>query len=187
MTEDEADRARYDALVGSMSAQGISLREKRSSRVQRWIHHALRALTFGGQDRYATEYVTTLGRTIWVPDTWGRWSHRARWKVLRHELVHVRQFARWTWPGMVVIYGFFPLPAGLAYGRALLEWEAYAETLRAEFALEGLAGAADPVLHDEIVRRFTGPDYGWMWPFEGWVRRRIARELAVISRLAPEP
>ena len=186
---DDDDRARYQALVRSFDepSMRVRIRRKDESAMQSFIGHALRALTFGGQDRYMSEYVTTLGRTIWVPADWERWTHRARYKVLRHEVVHVRQFERLGWIGMVLVYGCFPLPAGLAWGRAELEWEAYAETLRAEFDLEGLSGASDRRLHDGIVRRFTGPDYGWMWPFEGWVRRRIERELSRFSRGRPEP
>ncbi len=183
------DRARYDAYVADLAAlpTPVLLRAKDTSRVQGFIAGALRVLTLGGQDRYASEYVTTLGHTIWVPADWDRWPHRARYKVLRHERVHVAQFERLGWVGMVLVYGFLPLPAGLAWGRAVLEWEAYAETLRVEFELDGWAAAADRRLHDGIVRRFTGPDYGWMWPFEGWVRRRIARELDTFSRAAPQP
>lgn len=186
MTRDD-DRARYEAFVDALAREPrpVVIRAKGTSRLQRFIDRALWALTFGGQDRYLSDYVTTLGRTIWVPSDWDQTSHRARYKVLRHELVHVRQFERYTWPGMVLIYGFFPLPAGLAWGRAMLEWEAYAETLAVEAELEGVAAAHAPALHDEIVRRFTGPDYGWMWPFEGWVRRRIDNTLSSISRRPP--
>jgi len=67
----------------------------------------------------------------------------------------------------VYLVPFFPI--GLAYGRARLEWEAYAETLRATFELFGLERAK--ALESEIVRRFTGPDYAWMWPFPSQVRR----------------
>jgi hypothetical protein len=185
----DADQQRYEALVDEMARRRppVRLRSKAASRGQAFIDRALRLLTLGGQDRYLSEYVTTLGATIWVPATWEQWSYRARFKVLRHELVHVRQFERFTWPGMVLIYGFFPLPAGLAWGRALLEWEAYAVTLEVEAEVDGLEAARSPALHDEIVRRFTGPDYGWMWPFEGWVRRRIARTVTSISRRPPMP
>lgn len=145
---------------------------------QRAIDRALRALTLGGQDRYLTEYVTTLGRTILVPAGWERVPALRRYEVLRHELVHVRQFERWGWVGMALLYGLFPLPAGLAWGRARLEWEAYAETLRVVAELEGIDAARSPRLHAEIVRRFTGPDYGWMWPFprvvQGWIDARVA-------------
>jgi hypothetical protein len=44
-----------------------------------------------------------------------------------------------------------------------------------------LEAARDAGLHDEIVRRFTGPDYAWMWPFEGQVRRWIADEISAIE------
>jgi len=64
---------------------------------------------------------------------------------------------------------FFPL--GLAYGRARLEWEAYAETLRATAELAGLSAARAPALRDQIVGRFTGSAYGWMWPFRRTVER----------------
>lgn len=180
----DPDQARYDELVAEMARRvpPVRLRDKSASATQRLIDRALRVLTLGGQDRYLTQYVTTLGATIWVPATWEQWSPRSRYKVLRHELVHVRQFERYTWVGMVLLYGFFPLPAGLAWGRAVLEWEAYAVTLEVEAELEGLDAARSPALHDEIVQRFTGPDYGWMWPFERWVRRRIAETLTAISR-----
>ena len=82
---------------------------------------------------------------------------------------------------MAVIYMLVPFPAGLAYGRAWLEWEAYRETLRAITDIEGLAAAKDPALHEVIVRRFTGPDYGWMWPFPAVIKRWIDAELAAIE------
>jgi hypothetical protein len=62
-------------------------------------------------------------------------------------------------------------PWGLAYGRARLEWEAYRETLRATAELRGWEAAADPVLRARIIDRFTGADYGWMWPFRRQVER----------------
>lgn len=144
---------------------------------QRWADVALKIVTFGGQHRYLTHYVTTLGHTIYVPDDWEEWPAANRYEILRHELVHVEQFEKYTFLGMVVVYGIFPLPLGLAYGRARLEWEAYAETLRAVAETEGLEAARSPALRDMIVRRFTGPDYGWMWPFPNMVRGWISAEL----------
>jgi hypothetical protein len=96
--------------------------------------------------------------------------------------VHVQQFERWGWIVMILVYGFFPLPAGLAYGRARLEMEAYRETLRAVAESEGIDQARDPALIAQIIRRFTGPDYGWMWPFPRMVRRWIDEALAEIER-----
>jgi hypothetical protein len=149
---------------------------------QRAIGWLLKIVTLGGQHTYLSNYVTTLGHSIYVPDDFARWSAARRCEILRHEAVHVAQFRRLGWIGMTIIYLFFPFPLFLAYGRARLEWEAYAETLRAVAELEGLAAARDRRLHDEIVQRFTGPDYGWMWPFPKAVRGWITSALDEIER-----
>lgn len=180
---DDGARRRLETLLVDFATRSPPVRvvPKRAYWHQRAAATALRVVTLGGQDRYLSDYVTTLGRTIYVPDDWDEQPPGRRWEVLRHEAVHVRQFERWGWLVMILVYGILPLPLGLAYGRARLEWEAYAETLRAVAELEGLEAAKSPALHDEIVRRFTGPDYGWMWPFEGAVRRWIAEEVARIE------
>jgi hypothetical protein len=46
------------------------------------------------------------------------------------------------------------------------------ETLRATAEHKGVDALRDERLRARIVERFTGPDYGWMWPFrrqvESW-------------------
>jgi len=155
---------------------------------QRAAGAALFAVTLGGQRTYLTHYVTTLGHTIYVPDDFDEWPPARALEILRHEAVHVEQFERYGWVGMVILYGILPLPMGLAWFRARLEWEAYEETLRAVAEIEGIAAARSPALHEEIVRRFTGPDYGWMWPFPATVRGWIAAALVKIEKeLAQSP
>lgn len=149
------------------------------------IDAALRAITFGGQDRFMSAYITTLGSRIYVPDDWDQRSAAGRYCIMRHEAVHVRQFRRLTWPGMTLMYLFLPLPFGLAAGRAWLEWEGYRETLTATWQVHGPTAARDPVLHDDIVRRFTGPDYAWMWLPARTIRRAIASHLAALERDPP--
>jgi hypothetical protein len=177
-SSDEA-RRRLEALLEEFAERRPPVRivRKRACWHQRLADRALRLLTFGRMRTYLSHYVTTLGHTIYVPDDFPHWPAGQRWEVLRHEAVHVAQFERFGWLGMVLLYGLFPLPFGLAYGRARLEWEAYAETLRAVASLEGLEAARSPRLHAEIVRRFTGPDYGWMWPFPRTVQRWIDETL----------
>ena len=116
-------------------------------------------------------YYTVLGDTLYVPDSWDQLGGADRIILLRHERVHLRQRRRYGALGMALLYllPFFPL--GLAYGRARIEWEAYTETLRATAELLGLDAARDPALRQRIVSRFTGPDYGWMWPFRSQVER----------------
>jgi hypothetical protein len=150
----------------------------------RVIDMALRAVTMGGQCSYLTHYHTVIGNTLYVPPTWNSMSDVERVILLRHERVHLRQRRRYggflmTW---LYLMPFFPL--GLAYGRARIEWEAYEETLRATAELLGLEAARSPRLRAHIVRRFTGPEYGWMWPFERSVQAWYDRALAQLSQVA---
>lgn len=171
-----------DGVMRRIEAERVAVVYKGDSSLHRLIDRALKLVTFGGMQTYLTDYVTTIGRTIYVPDDWDRTPPGRRWETLEHELVHVRQFERYGLVGMAVLYLLVPLPMGLAWCRARLEWEAYAVTLRCVAELEGIEAARDPSFHEEIVRRFTGPDYGYMWPFARAVRRWIAGELATIER-----
>src|SRR5262245_48443867 len=175
-------RARLDALLAELASRRRPVRVvvKRRYWHQRAAAWALRAITLGGQNSYLSHYVTTLGHTIYVPDDFDDWPPGRAWEVLRHEAVHVRQFERFGWIGMVLLYGLLPLPLGLGYGRARLELEAYTETLRATVELEGWEAARSPALREHIVARFTGPDYGWMWPFPRMVGRWLDEALETI-------
>ncbi len=164
--------------------RGFRVVPKRDSLLCRAIDVALRVITLGGQDRFMSEYITTLGAAVYVPDNWEARSAASRYCVMRHEAVHVQQFRRLTWPGITLVYLLLPLPLGFAGGRARLEWEGYRETLTATWQVYGPQAAQDPRLHDEIVRRFTGPDYAWMWVHGRTLRRAIARHLV---RLEADP
>jgi hypothetical protein len=151
------------------------------------IDWALKLITVGAQRRYLSHYHTVIGDTLYVPPGWRSMSDVDRVILLRHERIHLRQRRRLGTFLMTVIYllPFFPL--GLAYGRAWIEWEAYRETLRATAELCGIDAARAPALKREIVRRFVGGDYGWMWPFrrqvEGWYDaaiERLAADLAAV-------
>lgn len=144
---------------------------KDESPLSRLIDVALRIVTLGGQNRFITHYHTVIGYTLYVPASWSTLGDLDRCILLRHERVHLRQRKRYGFVGMALIYlvPFFPL--GLAYGRARLEWEAYIETLRATAELVGLGAAKSSSLRESIIGRFTGPDYGWMWPFRSTIER----------------
>lgn len=159
------------------------IRAKRDSALQRAIDRALRILTLGGQNKYLTEYHTVLWGVLWVPDSWARMPDLSRYVLLRHERVHLRQRRRYGDAWMTFLYLLPLFPLGLAYGRARIEWEAYEETIRATVEVAGVEQAR--ALEDEIVQRFVGPDYGWMWPFPGTVRRWFASALE--SVVASEP
>ena len=156
---------------------GLRCVDKAGDPLSRIIDLGLRVLTLGGQDRYLSRYVTTIGRTLYFPSDWAGRSPESRYVTLRHEAVHLRQFRRFGRIGTAFLYLVPLLPLGLAWGRARLEWEAYAETLRATAEVLGAEAARDPALHAHIVAQFTGPSYGWMWPFPRRVRDWIAGTL----------
>jgi len=152
------------------------IRRKRTSLLQRAIHWALAVITLGGQRVYLTRYHTVLFGELWVPDAWETMSDADQYILLRHERVHLRQRKRMGDVVMTFVYlvPFFPL--FLAWGRARIEWEAYAETIRATAEVLGIDAAAN--LRPHIVKRFTGPEYGWMWPFPRAVNRWFDEALA---------
>jgi len=155
---------------------------KRGDALSKLIDLALRIVTLGGQRHYLTRYHTVIGDTLYVPETWESLADLDRVILLRHERVHLRQRRRYGAALMTFLYLVPFLPLGLAYGRARIEWEAYVETLRATAELRGRDALQSPALRAQIVGRFMGPDYGWMWPFrsvvEGWYDR-VVRELLV--------
>jgi hypothetical protein len=154
---------------------------KDRDRFSRAIDRALRALTLGGQSEFMTRYVTTIGSTIYLPAGWDERSPESRYITLRHEAVHLRQFRRFGLPLMSFLYLIPIFPIGLAWGRARLEWAGYAETIRATAEVRGVEAARDPKLHAYVIRQFTGPAYGWMWPFAGTIRAWIDHLLSELE------
>jgi hypothetical protein len=177
------------ALLREITAEfpSFAILPKRTSRLQRAIHHALAIVTFGGQRVYLTRYHTVMFGKLWVPDAWDAMTDADRYVLLRHERVHLRQRARMGDLAMAFVYLVPILPLGLAWGRARIEWEAYVETIRATLELYGPAAAER--LRPEIVRRFTSGDYGWMWPFprtiEAWFDEALAKALGEARDQAP--
>jgi hypothetical protein len=147
----------------------FAIHPKRDSALQRSIAMALFVLTLGGQRHYMTRYHTVMFGRLYVPDAWDTMTDAARYVLLRHERVHLRQRQRMGDVGMAVVYLLPFLPLFLAWGRARIEWEAYVETIRATAEVYGPDAAR--ALREEIVGRFVGPDYGWMWPFPSVVGR----------------
>ncbi len=164
---------RHEALLAEITAEfpRFAILPKRSSALQRTIGAALAVVTLGGQRSYMTRYHTMMFGRLYVPDAWDAMTDVDRYVLLRHERVHLRQAARMGDVAMAALYLLPFLPLFLAWGRARIEWEAYEETLRATAEIYGVARAR--ALEDEIVRRFVGPDYGWMWPFPSTVRRWV--------------
>src|SRR4051812_9068252 len=78
---------------------------------QRWLDTLLRLLTLGGQREFLTHYTTTLGTSrIYTPSQWVGFSAAEQYTILRHERAHLRQFRRYGFPLMTLLYIVVPLP-----------------------------------------------------------------------------
>ena len=173
----------YERLLAEIKTEFPRFRliPKHRSPFQKAIHRTLWCLTFGKMTSYMDSYVTTLGQRVYVHSDWDSRCEISRCIVLRHERIHMRQFRRFTFPGMALLYIFLPLPAGLAYFRARFELEAYAESIRASAEFYGADYVRDPFYRNDILEQFTGPSYGWMWPFRSYLERWYDRQLERIS------
>lgn len=154
--------------------------KKCDSLLHRVIHHALVVVTFGGMRSYLDGYQTTIGRTIYVTADWDDRDPLERYCTLRHEAVHLRQFRKFTLPGMALLYLFLPLPLGVAYFRSRFEMEAYEESIRAAAEVYGPEHPRCAAYRERVVNQFTGPSYGWMWPFRRAVERWYDGVLATL-------
>ena len=81
---------------------------------------------------------------------------------------------------MAVLYVLLPLPMGLAWFRAHFEKAAYAETIRAAAEVWGAEYARSQAHRTHVIDQFTGPSYGWMWPFRASLERWYDQVLATL-------
>ena len=160
---------------------GFQIVRKDRSPLSRAIHGVLRAITLGRMDAYLTDYQTTIGRTVYVTPDFESWDADRRYVTLRHEAVHLRQFRKFSLPGMALLYLLVPLPIGLAWCRARFERAAYAETIRAAAEVWGRERPRDPAFRAHVVDQFIGASYGWMWPFRRQIERWYDRILATLD------
>ena len=158
---------RYQQLLVEIRAEipGFRVIKKSQSPLHRAIHTALIAITFGRMRGYLSDYQTTIRKTVYVTDDWDDLDSDQRYVTMRHERIHLRQFRRFTTPVMAVLYLLVPLPMGMSYFRAHFEKAAYAESIRAAAELWGRGHVESESYRERLIGQFTGPAYGWMWPF----------------------
>ena len=174
---------RYDRLVADLRAEFPKFRivRKDRSRLHRAIHWFLYGVTFGRMRSYLDSFQTTIGATVYVTPDWDDWDPDRRYVTLRHEAIHLRQFRKFTLPGMALLYVLLPLPLGLAWFRAYFEKQAYAESIRAAAEVWGSAYPKQAHYRSYILDQFVGPSYGWMWPFRGGLERWYDQVLASLA------
>jgi hypothetical protein len=175
--------AEYDAYVAELQREfpGLRVVSKEGDALSRLVDLLLKIATLGAQREYLTRYTTVIARTIYVPLEWPKRSPAERYVTMRHEAVHLRQAKRYGIVAMSFLYAIPFFPVGLAYGRARIEWEAYAETFRAAAEVWGPRRAR--AMREHVLLQFTSGAYLWMWPFRAQVNAWIDE---VLSTLPPD-
>jgi len=183
MSHGAAPADRYDALVAALRVEfpRFQIVRKDQSTFHRAIHYALIGLTLGRMRSYLDSFQTTIGARVYVTADWDDWPPDRRYVTLRHEAIHLRQFRRYTLPGMAILYVLLPLPMGLAWFRAHFEKAAYAESIRAAAEVYGPSYPRRTEYRQYILGQFMGPSYGWMWPFRASLERWYDRVLATLD------
>lgn len=121
----------------------------------------------------ASGFRQLIGKTMYVPDYWDGEDDFSKYRTLRHELIHARQWKSWfiSWldkPYIRVInyiaFAFcylFVLPVLWTF-RAKFEREAYEQSLLTSYEL----GWLDPLNTEHqrlwLLGTFTGPSYLFM-------------------------
>lgn len=156
---------KVSANVFMQKHPNIKLIWKEESRLMKFINSIMH---FGNSKHpFMLKYATTIGNNIYMPKAW--WdpaSEEQKIILLRHELVHVKQMAKYSVPLFFFLYIFVPFPIGLGYFRAKFEKEGYAETLRARYEYWGVDSITSDDYRTWVISQFTGGAYGWMWPFK---------------------
>lgn len=135
-------------------------------------------------------FSTTIGNTVYVPDDWYSWSDDAKYKLLRHEIMHVRQFNAYPfscikntnfWWLNAFIVGFLyllVLPVRWTM-RAEFEREGYTQTLLVAHELGLLTKENQLEYADWMAEIFGGSCYAWMWNRNKAYRWALATIIAV--------
>jgi hypothetical protein len=144
---------------------------KADSLLMKAANGCLLIITFGMMRGFMTRFITVVGETVYVPPSWVTTPPDAKIATLRHERVHMRQKKKYSFPLFVFLFLFFPFPTVFAYYRAKFEKEAYAESIRAYYALYGPGVLDDKELRDNTIRHFTSAEYFWMWPWRRGLER----------------
>lgn len=160
---------------------GFKLVQKTDSRLMKIISTLLTVISFGQNRTFMTGYITTLGVTIYTPSSWDTLPDLVKAVVVRHERIHMRQEKRYPRFIYQIIYLLLPFPVGLAYGRAKLEMEAYAEGMLAKAEYDGLNSIKSAKYKEWIVSQFTTAKYIWMWPFPKMVGKWFDKALIEIE------
>lgn len=159
---------RYEKLATRVKAiyPRFNVKPRRNS----WLKPVFYLLGRVTGNSYNT-FHTTIFSTMYTGPTWETMTDDSKYKLLRHEMVHIQQahtfpLGRWAWPVNHLLWSMcyiLTLPAIWTL-RAKFEREGYTQSLLVDFELNGPM----PELEMESIARrlseiFGGSSYMWMW------------------------
>lgn len=139
-------------------------------RKESWLRFPFKVLSAITRKKYST-FTTTIFSTMYARDDWYTRSADKRYRTLRHEKKHIRQFhcwplGRWAWPLnhlLMAIAYMLILPVRWTL-RAKFEREGYTQTLLVDYELEGpFSEETMEVMARWLANTFGGSTYAWMW------------------------
>lgn len=145
----------------SMDFPDFEVIKKSDSTLMKAINIALRIITFNQMKTFMTSFTTTLGNTVYVPESWDIRDITSRWITLSHERVHMEQAKKYGRLWFSILY-MLCLPALFAFYRTKFEKEAYEVSLRCQYQAYGPASFTDSS-KGHVVDHFTTGQYLWMW------------------------
>lgn len=157
----------------SVDFKGFKIESKSTSSLMRVINAVLVILTFGKFRSFMTHYITTIGHTVYVPDSWDVLGPSSKYVILTHEKVHMEQSRRYGMFLYSFLYLFMYIPFGYAYWRTKFEKEAYEATIKASAEMYGKPFVRTAAFREKIVRYFIGPDYFYMCINEKRIREWV--------------
>ena len=174
---------RYRRLLDEIRAEFPRFRliPKDRSLLQRSIARLLVLVTFGGQRRYLEGYVTTLGARVYVPASWDPRSADDRSPDDAARAVHLRQFRRWSFPLMALLY--LLCRSRSASPGAVIASSAPPTRRRSPPRARCTATPFCAMQHSAPTSSGSSPRaaYGWMWPFRGAVERWYDEQIAALA------
>lgn len=174
--------ADYQLLIDELETEfpDFEIRKKSDSRLMKAIDIALRVITLNQMKTFMTSFITTIGNTVYVTDSWDKRNITAKWITLSHERVHMEQAREYGRIRFSLLY-LLVLPCLFAFYRTRFEKEAYEVSLRCIVQAYGPKPVLDPNTKERFVEHFTTAQYFWMWvrrsDIEGWYDEAVARIL----------
>jgi hypothetical protein len=112
-----------------------------------------------------------------VPSSWDSFSDISKIIILRHENIHLGQAAKEGQLLFSLKYLFWYFPMFFAWGRTVLEMEAYKESIIATIENEGVSAVQNDSFKSWLISNFTSSSYLWMWYdsnyITNWVNKTI--------------